>query len=275
EEARRTPARRYVLNLSLGIAVILSAIQSYIDDPSLAFSDPGAWQSLVEGLGVLRNSPTRQADFRRKNDQLVSDGLARLAIDPQDGDEYLTFTGMLGKFEYLFSGKTLPRNVLVVAASGNDSCAETLFEPRLPAAIEGVLGVSAVDVAGKQTPYANLGDMVDVDEGIGAFGGPVNPGTLDCANGLEGLFIGAFPPDNAAAGAAAAVANQYGTAMWSGTSFATPIVAAVAACIWSVRRRVTGQQLIDQISLIGGRRARRRRLRDFIKDPQTGSPLKR
>ncbi len=92
------------------------------------------------------------------------------------------------------------RDVVVVAAAGNGGAAEIAF----PARIGDVMGVSAVDAAGRKPPFASSGGDVSV----------VAPGVS---------ILGAMPLD----------LSPSGTARWSGTSFATPIVAGAAALVRS------------------------------------------
>ncbi|MDX6233398.1 MAG: thermitase [Nocardioidaceae bacterium] len=55
------------------------------------------------------------------------------------------------------------KNVVVVAAAGNDGCALLFGAPRsYPAAYDGVLGVGAITSAGSAASYSSCGDWVDV-----------------------------------------------------------------------------------------------------------------
>ena len=130
------------------------------------------------------------------------------------------------------------RNVLVVAAAGNDfrpAAGANRPSPRWPARYDGALGVAAVDSRGNPSRYSNKGDFVTFGNGVATFGGDASavgagnlPGTADP---MVGLFTAPefplmVPP-------APAALNTTGWARWAGTSFATPVVSALAASIWA------------------------------------------
>jgi cyanobactin maturation PatA/PatG family protease len=92
-------------------------------------------------------------------------------------------------------------NVLIVAAAGNDGC-NCLH---VPAALESVLAVGAMDVQGSPIGFSNWGEAYQ-NQGILALGENI---------------LGAIPGG--------------GTALKSGTSFATPIVSGLVALLLSVQ----------------------------------------
>ena len=92
-------------------------------------------------------------------------------------------------------------NVLIVAAAGNDGC-ECLH---IPAALESVLAVGAMDARGNPIEYSNWGEAYQ-SQGILALGENI---------------LGASPSG--------------GTALKSGTSFATPIVSGIVALLLSIQ----------------------------------------
>ncbi|MBV7332640.1 S8 family serine peptidase [Chloroflexi bacterium TSY] len=100
--------------------------------------------------------------------------------------------------------------IVVVAASGNLASNQPLF----PAAEDGVLAVGAVDQYKQITAFSNFGDWISV----------AAPG--------EGIYS-AFPID--------------GYASWSGTSMATPFVAAQAALIRAASPGLTGAEIVNRI----------------------------
>jgi len=93
------------------------------------------------------------------------------------------------------------KNVLIVAAAGNDGC-ECLH---LPAALESVLAVGAMDAQGKPLDFSNWGKAYQ-NQGILALGENI---------------LGATPGG--------------GTNLRSGTSFATPIVSGIVALLLSIQ----------------------------------------
>jgi subtilisin family serine protease len=114
--------------------------------------------------------------------------------------------------------RRLPQSTAVVAAAGNNHSSQPMF----PAAAKRVVGVGAVDRAGRRVKFTNYGWWVDA-----------------CAPAVE--LTGAFiqwpdPPTTA-------VFN--GWARWSGTSFATPKVAGKIASMISAT--LTARQAADAL----------------------------
>jgi cyanobactin maturation PatA/PatG family protease len=94
-------------------------------------------------------------------------------------------------------------NVLIVAAAGNDGC-DCLH---VPAALESVLAVGAIDAQGNPIEFSNWGEAYQ-NQGILALGENI---------------LGAIPGG--------------GTAAKTGTSFATPIVSGIVALLLSIQRQ--------------------------------------
>jgi len=92
-------------------------------------------------------------------------------------------------------------NVLIVAAAGNDGC-DCLH---IPAALESVLAVGAMNPKGKPIGFSNWGEAYQTH-------GILAPGEN---------ILGAIP--------------EGGTAVKTGTSFATPIVSGIAALLLSIQ----------------------------------------
>jgi hypothetical protein len=173
---------------------------------------------------------------------------AQAAVAPR-----FEFTNMLAVADYLFAPLALQHNALVVAAAGNDSfrygiCGDgknIVRDPRLPAAVQGVIGVAAFRSDGDLADYSNDNDFTPMVDGISAYGGEADNATTASSEGLVGLYISdRFPssqrdmfgeptgnPGNP---------NDDGWALWAGTSFAAPIVSGYAACLWSETRIAGG-----------------------------------
>jgi subtilisin family serine protease len=100
------------------------------------------------------------------------------------------------------------RNVVVVAAVGNDSSDVQLF----PAEDSHVLGVAAVDSSDHKSDFSNFGSAVDL----------VAPG-----EDIKGPF-----PDSS-------------WARWKGTSFAAPFVTGTAALLFSLHPQATWSDVVD------------------------------
>ncbi len=123
--------------------------------------------------------------------------------------------------------RLVERGVVFVAAAGNDNSARKLW----PAALPDVIGVGALDSAGKAW-FSNYGGWVDA-----------------CAPGVDvvstffernfgaGDFGTGFDPD-----------DYRGFAQWSGTSFAAPkVAAAIADELQSLGSKATAQQAAKNV----------------------------
>ena len=173
--------------------------------------------------------------------------------------------GMMYEVQLLRAGlhmviqSLVSRGAVVVASAGNDSDYDPRHEsmvmqmmnmshrfgPRYPAAFPEVISVGAVDKTGKATSYSDYPALYTQNNGIATYGGGLptpNPSQPDASkettatttDAVYGLYSSdTFPalsaedmelnrPDPP-------VANTNGWAYWSGTSFATPVISAVAA----------------------------------------------
>lgn len=160
------------------------------------------------------------------------------------------FRNELGPLDKVFSQTGGDTNVLVVAATGNDSYhhrGPIPFGPRLPAGIESVVAVSAYvpdRSAGRgrwrRASYANDDDLFPGNDGIGAYGGETtSSGASDVDDAPVGLYVSDAYPDGSP--------NTTGWARWSGTSFACPVVAGFAAALWSADPNLRAGQLRSRI----------------------------
>ena len=157
--------------------------------------------------------------------------------------------------------RALSPHILVVAAAGNDYDGGGVRPvPRLPARDDSVLGVAAVNQYGSPASYSNKGDFVTLGNGVATFGGDATSahtgGLADVAAGagkmgggsveaMRGLFTApVFPlssPPNPPE------ANQSSWAYWAGTSFATPVISGIAACLWASDAGLPASQLITAV----------------------------
>jgi hypothetical protein len=152
------------------------------------------------------------------------------------------------------------RGAIVVASAGNESNASAApsmpmgmnmgmqmpsrFGPRYPAAFPEVISVGAVDSAGKATFYSDYPALPPNHNGIATYGGlPPTPHppvptphvapTVTVSDEPVGLYTSlVYPPLSAAPPSVQyPEPNTSAWAYWAGTSFATPIISALAARI--------------------------------------------
>ncbi len=133
--------------------------------------------------------------------------------------------------------------VLVVAAAGNDAVgdASPRPEPRLPARCDSALGVGAMRRDGQAASrFSNRADMFVMGDGIATFGGnsrSADPPAIEIGDGkrvdaILGIVSAKRLPD-ASGNPNQMHENTTGWAYWAGTSFATPIISAVAVRLWA------------------------------------------
>lgn len=215
-----------IFNCSFVVGPQLESLTSVLDNIATDFNNvAGDWMA-----DLRLRSTGGESNYNVEIRQLIDGGL--LEKVPNSEPVGFRFTGEMSTLQELV-GFLQRRNVLIVAAAGNDNCPEYASRPhpRFPAAIEGVLGVSASsDESGDLAAYSNLDDFLSPDDGITAIGGSVSNGAS--TGGLTGLFISEEVPLYLNIGMKGTL-NTTGLARWSGTSFSTPVAAGFAACLWS------------------------------------------
>jgi len=211
--------QRLIVNLSLGFAI-----------------PPG-----VEVLRLWMRETYMALEAQFGATLTLENALAALA-----GDDRATLQAILDDLHAglkdLIDWLTAHPQILMVAAAGNDN---RFFgrramrpEPRWPARYDGVLGVAAVGRTGAPAEYSNDGDATVIGNGIATFGGDatrVNDGDLgkiDTGVTPVDAIAGIYASEQLTLGTGA---NETSWVYWSGTSFATPIITALAADLWDMR----------------------------------------
>lgn len=154
------------------------------------------------------------------------------------------------------------RGMLVVAAAGNDGLSAAVRpEERLPAHYDmdnsppSVIGVAAVTNSVTAADFSNRGDRgVAVLGGNATDSGPTDPpavtrnsnGDFDAVVGIYSNPVFPFADDPPSP----QQQNQTGWAFWSGTSFATPIVSAIATLLWQQNPGWNATKIIQEIKAL-------------------------
>lgn len=129
------------------------------------------------------------------------------------------------------------RDVAVVAAAGNDADGVPLRPaPAPPAVYEDVLSVAAVTRRTRPSRYSNRGDQIVFGNGVAIFGGDGQAGPDGVprippagADRWRDAVAGLFSNRDLPLAPPGARPNATGWVWWSGTSFASPVVAAIVA----------------------------------------------
>jgi hypothetical protein len=230
--------QRLVVNLSLGVAI----------PPGEQFLR--AWlPATYAGLeATLRESPDLESALKKAG-----------RLDVQE-----TLKSLHAPLESVVDWLAGQERVLLVAAAGNDNddleaarAARAMLrpEPRWPARYDRVFGVAAVGTAGQPSRFSNRGDVSLLGNGVATLGGDTSAasagglGSIEVASSRGGrdAVVGIFSAEDLPLGGGT---NKTGWAYWAGTSFATPIVSAVAACVWAQRRRSSqsGSDVISDVT---------------------------
>jgi subtilisin family serine protease len=183
-------------------------------------------QAQIHVEGLLTHGGTV---FESEMIKQLDDALARApdVICLSAGTHSRRNLGLLG-FEVFWESRLRhPKGTVLVAAAGNDHDRE----PFWPAAFPWAVSVGALDRHDKRAPYTNFGSCVDV----------YAPGTEIINAFPTGTYSYREPPN---VGQVAQFQN--GLARWSGTSFATPIVAGLIAARMA-RTAERGRQAADAL----------------------------
>ncbi|MEO8971715.1 MAG: S8/S53 family peptidase [Ktedonobacteraceae bacterium] len=179
----------------------------------------GAIRRLVINLSLtvmpdIRRLPYVWFDHRQWQTVQLS-GVIRMLQSLEDGLRLL--------FEALYA-----QGALMVAAAGNDSVrasqkGQSPRPPRVPASYDTTLSVTSVNSQFQPSQFANAANVPAGNTGVATFGGDdyILTNTNDIPDAVRGLYISPTFPSGEQ--------NTTGWADWSGTSFATPIISALAA----------------------------------------------
>ncbi len=160
------------------------------------------------------------------------------------------------------------KGVLVVAAAGNyNRPGAPRPVPRFPAyyddVLDNVMGVAATDLAGRAASYSNLAEgniPRHYSHGIATLGGDTvleagdKPAIEDEPDGtpdaIRGIFCAINLPFTDAPIPGATIgggSNETGWVDWVGTSFATPIISAIAALVWERKPDLAPSKVIQRV----------------------------
>jgi type VII secretion-associated serine protease mycosin len=182
---------------------------------------PGAgFYGVAPGAKIL---PIRVLEDDRKNfDQELPNTIATAidyAVDHGAGVINLSLVTQPTPKLAAAVARALSRNIVVVAAAGNDGAAATSAnQPAYPAAYDGVIAVAGVDEQDKHVTTSTSGDYVDVAAPGVRIEGPAPRG------------------------------GGFGLRSDGGTSFAAPYVAGTAALLRAYYPDLTAQQIADRIT---------------------------
>ncbi|HLX39526.1 MAG TPA: S8/S53 family peptidase [Ktedonobacteraceae bacterium] len=181
--------------------------------------ESGAIRRLVINLSLtvmpdIRRLPYVWFDHRQWQTLQLS-GVIRMLQSLEDG--------LILLFDALYA-----QGALMIAAAGNDSVRSTQKglsprSPRVPASYATTLSVTSVNSHYQPSRFANAANVLTGNTGISTFGGDDSllAGINDIPDAVRGLYISpTFPLGEQ---------NITGWADWSGTSFSTAIISALAA----------------------------------------------
>lgn len=228
-----------------GVGDVLALTKVLRALPDRLRTDPR--QRLIVNLSLMADLPPRERLRPRWFPELCQD---EDAFRQRAKEVEATFSGLARGLQDTIAWLN-DQGVLVVAAAGNDALNLLARpEPRLPARFDDVFGVAAVDRRGEPSAFSNKGDEFILGNGVATFGGnarrlqPGEPARIESADdqpdALVGIFSGEQLPLNGGP-------NTTGLVYWAGTSFATPIVSAIAANVWASDPSLTPRELIRAV----------------------------
>ena len=159
------------------------------------------------------------------------------------------------------------KNVTIVAAAGNENVGNGVPEASFPASFEEVIGVAALKALDKPptnesqltvslTTYSSKADK-PARQGFAVFGGEsaeppekkqAKKATFTGVGRLAGLYIDKFPESNGDGTYKPPENNNNSTgwAYWSGTSFATPIIAGAMAKLLLINGKSEPDKILEK-----------------------------
>ncbi len=149
---------------------------------------------------------------------LINSSLGYTTFD--DPSTNHTYADMDGKTTVVTLGaeKAAKKGIIVVNSAGNSGGSAWLYIGA-PADGDSVFTIGAVDAIGVKSSFSSIGPTYD----------------------------GRIKPDVVAQGTAAAIYSPAGLGSGNGTSFSSPIICGITACLWQAFPSLTNMQIIDLI----------------------------
>lgn len=207
-----------------------------------------AGRRLIVNLSLVAAIPT-EADLEREYRPLRSVAKAQ-AAGSENAGSVPPMRAFLGGSLMDAVAALVQGGALVVASAGNDAKPGALRpEPRMPARDDRVLAVGAAGRGGQAAGFSNAADALVMGNGVVAFGGDARwlaaGARVDPLDAPVGLFSRPTVPITGAA-------VPTGWVSWAGTSFAAPLVTALAARIWSSQPTLTAPEVLAAVRGMAG-----------------------
>ena len=152
---------------------------------------------------------------------LINSSLGYTVFDPPGTNNH-TYSDMDGNTTYITIGadKAAEKGILVVNSAGNSG---GTYDPwkyiGAPADGDSVFSIGSVDAAGNRSSFSSLGPTYDRR----------------------------IKPTVAAQGSNSALYSPYGLGYGSGTSFSSPIICGITACLWQALPALNNMEIIEAI----------------------------